>query len=279
MKKEIKAQLVLVFVTLIWGVGFPLTSLTLKQMGPYTLVSIKSFLAAGALFIIFRRNIKDINKELIKSAFLIALTLVVGNLLQTVAMVYTTPSKCSFITGLSVVFVPIMMTIVYKKPPTRKKVISILVALLGLFLLTYNGDKGVNRGDILTLLCAFVYSIQVILVDKFGRKLDGLMLAAVEVLFVGIMCLPFAIGMEGYHIALNSGFVIISILITGLLGTGVGMAAQNKMQPYVTPSHAALIYLCEPVFGAFFSMFIGDILSPRAILGAIMILVAMFLEN
>lgn len=279
MKKETKAQAVLIFITFIWGVGFPLTSLTLKHMGTYTVVSIKSILAAVVLFIVFRKNIRGINIELIKSSLLIALTLVVGNLLQTGAMVFTTPSKCSFISGLTVVFVPIIMTFVYKKPPTKKKLISIFIALFGLFLLTYNGDKGVNFGDILTLLSAVVYSFQVILVDKFGKKHDGLMLAAVEVLFVGILCLPPAVAFEGYHIAFSSGIVVIAILITGIFGTGFGMAAQNKMQPYISPSHAALIYLCEPVFGAFSSMFIGDILSLRAILGAAMILIAMFLEN
>lgn len=279
MKQESKAKWALIFSTMMWGMGFPLTSLTLKHMGAFTLVSVKNLLAAALLLLVFRKNIPRINRELVKAAFFIALTLVVGNILQTGAMVYTTPSKCSFISGLVVVFVPIIMTVIYKKPPTRKKIFSIFVALVGLFLLTYNGDHGINRGDLLTLISAFIYSFQVIMVDRFGKKVDALMLAAVEVFFVGIMSLPVGIYFEGYHIAIHQGIVVVCILVTGLLGTGVGMAAQNKMQPYISPSHAALIYLCEPVFGAFFSIFIGDILSLRAIGGAILILAAMFLEQ
>ena len=279
MKKENKAQIILIFITLIWGVGFPLTSLALKDIGPFTLVSVKSFLAVIALFIIGRKNIRLINKKLIIAAFLIALTLVAGNLLQAGAMVYTTPSKCSFITGLTVVFVPILMIILYKNPPSIKKIASIGVAIIGLMLLTYNGDKGINKGDILALFSSVAYSIQVLLVDKFGSRYDGIILAGVELFFVGVLSLIPALLLEGYHIGVSNNVMVICILVTGILGSGLGMAVQNKMQPYLDPSHAALIYLCEPVFGAFFSMFIGDVLSPMAIIGAILILVAMFLER
>lgn len=279
MKKENKAQLILILVTVIWGIGFPLTSLALKSMGPFTLVSVKSFLACIVLMLIFHRNLKSINKELLVAGFLLALSLVGGNLLQTGGMVYTTPSKCSFVSGLPVIFVPIIIAIMHKTLPEKKKVLAIGVAILGLFFLTYNGDTGINKGDLLTMLGSLVYSFQIIIVDRFGSKYDGIMLAVVELFFVGILsCIP-AFIFEGYHIGIHSTIAIICILVTGLLGSGLGMAVQNKMQPLLTPSSAALIYLCEPVFGAFFSIFIGDVLSPKAIFGALLILLAMFLEK
>lgn len=277
MKKELKAEMILVFATIIWGAGFPLTSLALKGIGPYTLVSIKSMLAAVVLFIVFRKKIKCIDFNMIKAAVLIAISLVVGNLLQTAGMLYTTPSKSSFITGLSVVFVPILMAIMYRKKPKSKIILAVLISVIGLVFLTYNGDKGINLGDILTVLCAFVYSFQVLFVDKFGKQYDGIMLAAVELIAVALSSLIPAVLMEGYQINFSNNMVIWCILITGLLGSGVGMVAQNKMQPLLNPSHAAIIYLCEPVFGVIFSSFIGDILSLRAAFGCILILAAMFI--
>lgn len=278
MKKQTKAQIILIFITAVWGAGFPLTSLALGDIGPYTLVSIRSFAAALVLLIIFRKKVKLMDKKTVKSGALIALTLVGGNLLQTAGMLYTTPSKSSFITGLSVIFVPIFMAVIYKKKPSKKIVLGIFISIIGLLLLTYNGDKGINKGDLLTILCAFVYSFQVLLVDKFGKQCDGIMLAIVELFAVGIFSLPLAAVGEGYKIEFSI-IVIACIIVTGLLGGGLGMAAQNKMQPILNPSHAAVIYLCEPVFGVLFSTLIGDMLSLRALFGCVLILTAMFISS
>jgi drug/metabolite transporter (DMT)-like permease len=279
MKKENKAQIVLILVSVIWGAGFPLSSIILKSMGTYTLVSVKGFLAATALFLIFHKKIGIIDKKMIQAGFLLALALVIGNLLQTGGMVFTSPSKCSFISGLPVIFVPIIISITHKKLPEKKKILAICIAIIGLYFLTYTGGGGLNLGDVLTMVSSIVYSFQIILVDRFGSKYDGIMLAAIELWFVGILALIPGIFLEGYHVELHSGIVLAGILITGLLGSGLGMAVQNKVQPLISPSSAALIYLFEPVFGAFFSVFIGDVLSPRALIGAALILGAMFLEK
>lgn len=278
MKKETKAELILIFTTMIWGVGFPLTSLALKGIGPYTLVAARSLAASVALIIICGKKIRCINWKTVKAGTLIAITLTAGNLLQTAGMVYTTPSKSSFITGFTVIFVPIILAVGYKKLPGSRIIIGAFISVIGLLLLTYNGDKGVNFGDILTMLCAIVYSFQILLVDKFGKEADGVTMAAVELIVVGLLSLLPAFFMEGCQVKV-SPIVVVAILITGLLGSGLGMAAQNIMQPYLNPSHAAIIYLFEPVFGVIFSSFIGDILSPRAIIGCIFILIAMFISG
>lgn len=279
MKKEDKAKLILIFLTIIWGAGFPLTSIILKSMGTFTFVSVKGFLAAIVIMIIFFKKIKVIDKNLIKAAFLLALTLVLGNLLQAGSMVFTTASKCSFISGLPVIFVPIIIAIIHKKLPGKRKILAICVAIIGLYFLTYNRSSGINIGDVLAVMSSFIYSFQIILVDRFGNKYDGIMLAAVELVFIGVMSLVPGILLEGYYVNLNSFIVIVGILITGLLGSALGMAVQNKVQPLLNPSSAALIYLFEPVFGALFSVLIGDRLSLRALIGAALILLAMFLEK
>lgn len=274
-----KAEGVLIFITMIWGVGFPLTSIALKNgIGPYTLVSIKSFVATLVLAVIFKNKFKLINLKMIAAGSLVALALVVGNIFQTLGMVYTTPSKSSFITGLSVVFVPILMIIIYRKRPKLRLALGALTAVLGLFFLTYNGDAGVNIGDILTILCAFSYSFQILLVDKTGKAYDGITLAIVELFMVGVFSLIPAFMLEGYRMS-SSSSVVVCVLITGIFGSGVGMAVQNKMQPMINPSHAAIIYLFEPVFGVVFSSFIGDVLSPRAFIGCILIFLAMFISR
>lgn len=278
MKKN-KAEAVLIFITMIWGMGFPLTSTALKGgIGPYTLVSVKSFVATLVLAIIFKNKFKLMNLKMIASGALVALALVIGNIFQTLGMVYTTPSKSGFITGLSVVFVPILLIIIYRKRPKRRIVLGALTAVIGLFFLTYNGDAGVNIGDLLTVLCAFSYSFQILLVDKTGKEYDGIMLAIVELFMVGVFSLIPAVMFESYKIAPHSS-VIICIFITGIFGGGVGMAVQNKMQPQINPSHAAIIYLFEPVFGVFFSSLIGDVLSPIAIIGCLLIFLAMFISR
>jgi drug/metabolite transporter (DMT)-like permease len=280
MTKVSKARFVLIGTTIIWGLGFPLISVALTNgMGPYTLVSIRGFIATIALAFIAKGKLKQINKELLISAFLVGSTLGIGNILQNVAMLYTTPSKCSFITGLSVVFVPILMIIFYKKRPTKRIISGIILSIVGLIVMTYTGDGSINIGDFLTLICAFILSLQILFVDKFGTKYDGVVLATFEMLFLAVISLIPAVFLEGYHINFTNPSVVTCILITGILGSGFGMLAQNKAQPLLNPSTATIIYLGEPVFGSLFSIFVGDIMTPRAILGAVMILIAMFLGS
>jgi drug/metabolite transporter (DMT)-like permease len=279
MTQESKAELSLIGVTAIWGAGYPIMSVTLRDAGPYTYVAFRSILAAIAFTIVFHKKLSKIDKTAVKGGLLIAITLAVGNILQVLGLLYTTPSKSSFITSLSVIFVPLIIAIIYKKLPGKYTVLAVIFSLIGLFLMSYPGGKGgLNKGDLLTLSCALCYSFQILLVDRYGKKTDVIALTCIELIFVAILSLIPGIAFEGLKMTFNT-VTIGALIFTAIFGSAIGMWVQNKMQPYTNPSHAAVIYLGEPVFGAFFSIFIGDILSGRALAGCIIVLVGMLIVS
>lgn len=151
---------------------------------------------------------------------------------------------------------------------------GIILSIVGLALLSYNEINGINLGDILTLICAFCFSARILLVDKFGGEVDPILLTILELFVVGILALIPSIFVDRLQITMNM-VSIGAVVFTTVFCTALAMAVQNKMQHYTNPTHAAIIYLAEPVFGAIFSAFVGDILSGRTLLGCIIILFGM----
>lgn len=278
MSKEIKADLSLLIVTVFWGTSFPIMSIALKKIPPYSYISIRNIVAALLLAIVFHKRFRYINRQTLKAACLIGISLLIGSIFQVVGLLYTTPSKSGFITGLNVAVVPIIMALMYKKLPDRKTIAGILFSVGGLGVMSVNGRAGINFGDFLTLLGAIVFAVQIIFVDKYAKGADIGLLTTLELFVIGILGFIPAVGLEGLHLELDT-FGIAAILYTAVFCTGIAMVVQNKMQPYTNPAHAAVIYLGEPVFSAIFSTFIGDHLTQRTLIGGGLILLGMLVVS
>jgi drug/metabolite transporter (DMT)-like permease len=271
MRQELKADLALIGVTVFWGTSFPIMSIVLKSMPPYSFIAIRNMIGAVLLTAVFYKSFRKINLKDIKAAFLIGLSLLIGMIFQVVGLIYTTPSKSGFITGLNVVFVPLILAFIYRKFPDLKTLVGIILSVIGLALMSINGSMGINFGDILTLLGAIAFSFQILLVDKYGKEVDAGLLTSLELFVVGLLAFVPAIGIERLQFEMNV-FVVGAILFTAVFSTAIAMWVQNKMQPYTNPTHAAIIYLAEPVFAAIFSAFIGDKLTGKSLAGGLLIL-------
>jgi drug/metabolite transporter (DMT)-like permease len=216
-----------------------------------------------------------INGQTIIAALFIGGTLGLGCSFQLTGLLYTTPSKSGFITGLSVVFVPIYLAVIQKKLPSKKTIFGAALALTGLWLMSIKqGAMDINIGDLLTLVCAAVFGFQIMAVDKFAKNVDIMLLTCLEMFVIGILAIPPAIAVDKFNISF-SPFTIAAMAFMIIFGTIAAHSIQNKMQPLTDPAHAAIIYLAEPVFGALFSILIGDILSGQALLGCLLIFIAM----
>jgi drug/metabolite transporter (DMT)-like permease len=276
--KQLKAELSLLAITIFWGASFPIMSIALKDVPPYTFIALRNLLGALLLSIVFYKKLKDINRKMIIGATLIGVSLFLGSVFQMVGLVYTTPSKSGFLTGLNVIFVPIILAAMFKQLPDKKTVLAIIASIVGLVLMSSSGINGINIGDALTLICAICFSVQILLVDKYTKELDPIVLTILELAVVGLLALVPTIFVDKLQININE-FSIFAISFTTIFCTAIAMVVQNKMQKYTNPSHAAIIYLAEPVFGAIFSIFVGDILSGRTLLGCMTILSGMLILN
>jgi drug/metabolite transporter (DMT)-like permease len=278
MTKELKADLSLIGVTALWGASFPLMSMALKDIPTFSFIAIRYTLSALILAVVFYKNFKNISKITLKSGFIIGIVLFSGVAFQVAGLVYTTPSKSGFITGLNVIFVPIIIALLYKKLPDSKTIFGIILSVLGLGIMSINADFSINKGDFLTFIGAILFAVQVLVVDKYTKDVDIVVLTCVEVLVVGLMgAVPAAI-VEKFSFTWSLQ-VIGAILFTAIFSTAIAHSLQNKVQSYIDPTHAAIIYLAEPVFGAIFSMFFGDKMGMRTVLGGIVIVLGMLVMN
>jgi drug/metabolite transporter (DMT)-like permease len=278
MTKQLKADLSLIAVTVVWGASFPIMSIAFKSVPPYFFIAIRYILSALILGAVFMKKFKNFNKEMLKPGILIGLALGIGCILQAVGLIYTTPSKSGFITGLNVIFVPIFIAFLYKKLPDFKTNIGVVLSVLGLALMSISGGMGINIGDFLTLLSAVAFAAQIILVDKFSRNSDLAILTTIEFLTVGLLSTVPAVIVEGFSMDLNL-FAVGAIIFTALFCTIFAYGLQNVAQAHTTPTHTAIIFLAEPVFSAIFSVFIGDKLSGRTFWGCLLILIGMIVIN
>ena len=278
MTRQLKADLSLLAVTVVWGASFPIMSIAFKSVPPYSFIAIRYILSALILGIVFIKRFKSFNKEMLKPGIWIGLALGIGCILQAVGLLYTTPSKSGFITGLNVIFVPIFIALLYKKLPDFKTNIGVVLSVSGLALMSISGGMGINIGDLLTLLSAVAFAAQIILVDKFSRNSDLAILTTIEFLTVGLLSTVPAVFVEGFKMDLNL-FAIGAIIFTALFCTIFAYGLQNVAQAYTTPTHTAIIFLAEPVFSAIFSVFIGDKLSGRTFWGCLLILIGMIIIN
>ncbi|OFI06165.1 putative DMT superfamily transporter inner membrane protein [Clostridium acetireducens DSM 10703] len=278
MKREAKADLSLLFVTMVWGITFPIMSGILKYIPPFCLIAFRYIISAIIMGIIFYKKIVSINLNVIRNSFYIGLTLFLGTAFQVVGLVYTTPSKSGFITGLNVVLVPIFMALIYKKTPDTKTVTGVILSIIGIAMISLDANYGINKGDIYTMISAVAIALQVIVVDKYAKNIDVISLTFIEFIIVGVFSLFPAVFVEKLNMELNI-VSIFSILFMAIFCTIIAYNIQNKMQPYTEPTHAAIIFLGEPVFSAIFSAFIGDKLNGSALIGCAFILISMIVIN
>lgn len=272
MNEQFKADVYLFIVTIIWGSTFAITKSALSSLSSFNFLAIRFTIALLVSSLIFHKKFKNINLETFKYGLIIGSVLFFAYATQTIGLEYTTASKSGFITGFCVVIVPVTLAIMTKVIPEKKIVLGVILAILGLAFLSLDSELSFNLGDLLTLLGAFGYAFHIILVGKYTSKVDSTCLAIIQIGVVGILSTVFSLIFETPVVPTDLN-IWIGILITAILATSLTFIVQNEMQQYTSATHAALIYSCEPVFGALFAyLLLGEVLTTKAILGCSLIL-------
>ena len=279
--KESLADITLLGVSVIWGGTFPLIKVALQDSSPYAFLSLRFFIATLILAIVFRKEVTSISRDALKAGFLIGAFIVIGYLTQTVGLKYTTASKSGFITGLYVVFTPILAYPILKATLSRKLILAVLMASMGLFLLSGIDprDLSMNYGDFLTLMCAIAYAFSVVLISKYVKEHSSSVLATIQVFTTCVLCtLSWAV-IEPFQLP-TSAIAWGAVFFTAVFATSLAFLGQNYAQKYTTASKAAIIFTAEPVFALVFSsVTLGETLSREGIFGAALIVVGMFLSG
>jgi len=279
--KGIQAEIYLLIIVIIWGSTFALIKGVVDTIPPYTYLAYRFLLAALILVVIFWKRLKKLNIMILKKGSLIGIFLFLGYTLQTVGLKYTTATKAGFITGFSVVLVPIISFLLLKEKVSRDSVIGVALATLGLWFLNYNSSFSFNLGDFLVLLCAFSFAMHIISVGLFSKKLDYVLLAITQITVVFILSLFMALIFErpAIHFSYSSD-IWWSIVVTGIFATALAFYMQNRFQRYSTATKTAIIFSGEPISAAMFAyLLLGEKVGLIAWAGGLLIIFGMIISQ
>ncbi|MCP5118569.1 MAG: DMT family transporter [bacterium] len=275
-RQSLAAQLSLVFVAFIWGSTFVLVKSALADVSTLLFLALRFLLAGLVLTVAYRRRLSGAlegRASRMRGGLLAGVFLFGGYAFQTFGLRITTPSKSAFLTGLCIVMVPLLSSLVYRVAPQVSEGVGVGVATVGMALMTIEGsDLGVNSGDLLTIAGALCFALHLLVVGHFSRR-DGF-----ERVSVAQVTMAAALAMStfwwGEETFINwSPTLFLALGITGVLATAAAFTVQAWAQQHTTPTRTALIFALEPIFawGTSFVV-LGEILPYRVAFGAALIL-------
>ena len=192
MNKKFTAEILLLFVAFIWGATFVIVQNAIDILPPLLFNAIR-FMIAGIIILIIYLIRRKKNKIPQKNAFIAGVVLgsclFIGYSLQTIGLLYTTPSKAGFITGLSVVMVPLLAFFILKSRPSPTAILGSIAATIGLYLLAVKNTSPFSIGDFYVLLCTFGFAFHIIFTDRFAKKLPVLLLTTIQTFYCSISLL------------------------------------------------------------------------------------------
>jgi drug/metabolite transporter (DMT)-like permease len=278
MKSQIKADLMLLLVTMLWGTSYLLTDFTLEELDPFNINALRFIIAFFSAVLLAGKWLRPVNAVTLKYAALLGAILMVVYLGSTFGVKYTSLSNAGFLCALTVVITPVLGFFFKGQRAEKKLIVSVLFAVVGIAFLTLNESLRPALGDILCILCAVSYAVHLLVTESAVKK-DGInvfQLGVYQLGFCGIYQLFLSVLFENPGLP-SSGKVWISILVLAIFCTGFSFVAQTIAQQYTSASHVGVIFSLEPVFAALVAFFVaGEILSPRAYFGAALLLVSLF---
>jgi drug/metabolite transporter (DMT)-like permease len=286
MSRSLRAHVLLVLVTFIWGATFVVIKGALAEISPLLFNAVRMTLAAACLGGLYWRHIARAEAAVLRAGAVVGVFLWLGYEFQTSGLVSTTPSRSGFLTGVSVVMVPLFMALFWKRRVNRWTLLGAMVALVGMFLLTIPagadawGDwSTVNRGDVLTLACAVAFAFQIIYLGQATQTHGFEAVAFLQTAVAGALMWVTMPILERPVVAWSPR-VVAAIVVTAVFGTAFAFSTQAWAQQFTPPSHTALIFSLEPVFAWLTSyVVLGERLGWRASFGAVLILGGVFLSE
>lgn len=281
MSRSLKAHLLLVLVTLVWGATFVQIKDALREISPLLFNTVRMTLAGLCLAFLYRRQLR-MSRAALKTGMWVGALLWLGYEFQTTGLVYTTPSKSAFLTGVSVVLVPVFLALIWRRHINRWTSLGVLCAFLGLYLLTVPNSgllAGVNKGDWLTLGCAVAFAFQIIFMGRAMRTHRFEQVATVQACTAALL-MALTVPVIEKPLVIWSPRVLAAVLVTGVLGTAAAFTIQAWAQQFTPPTHTALIFMLEPVFAWMTSyVLLGERLGVRNSLGALLIIAGVLLSE
>ena len=289
MRKQLRGSVSLLLASVLWGFAFFAESVGLERIGPFTFQMVRCFLAV--LFLIPCAFVLDIGKcsmkesikkwnnpRLWKAGFICGVALFAASSLQQIGLVYTDAGKAGFITAMYIVLVPVLGLFLKRKPP-KTTVFSVILAVIGLYLLSCMGVTEINKGDLSLMCCALCFAVQINCIDHFASGLDGFRMNCIQSLTVAVLSIRF--------VCLTETVVVPALLdcwfplcFAGMLSMGLAYSLQIVGQKDLDASTSALIMSLESVFAAIGGWWLlEERMAPHELLGCGLVFAAVVISQ
>ena len=289
MKNKLRGSVCLITAVLIWGSAFIAQSVAMNSLGPFTFLFFRNALAI--LFLIPLAFVFDLGKctvqesarkwanpKLWKAGLPCGLALFCAASFQQVGLVYTDAGKAGFITAMYIVVVPLLGFFV-KRKPAKSALVSMVLAVAGLYLLSAVGVSRINKGDLLLMGCAVCYAFQIMGVELFGEGLDGIRLNCVQVLVTFVLSAVCMAAMETFRMA-DVYAAMGAIAYAGILSTGVAFTLQIVGQKDLEPTAASIIMSMESVVAVICgALILKETMNTWEISGCILMFIALLISQ
>lgn len=290
MKNKLTANLALFLTALIWGLSFVAQREGMEYIGPFTFNAVRSFLGGLSLIPVIlwvkyskpdtrterRKRYQHIN--LARAGIGCGLALFTAMSIQQYCMQFVSAGKAGFITALYIIFVPIISVLQGKKLE-KSIIISVLLAVIGLYLLCYKTESGLSIYDLYLLVGAFFYGVHILVVNYYSSRVHPAKACCLQFFVVGILSLPLMLMFE--NPSLTSIIACkVPIFYAGVLTCGVAYTLQIFGQKNTLPVIASLIFSLESVFAVLGgALILGETMIPKEIAGCVFMITAVILAN
>ncbi len=280
---KLRGALMLLGASFFWGTTFVAQMSGMDGLGPFSYAAARYFIGflamLGVMYLTHAERLRERRAGKYGRGFLAGIVcgifLFVASSFQQVAMLYTTAGKAAFITCLYIIFVPLVSVLIGKKIRTENW-IGAFLAIVGLYFLAISEEFTINFGDFLLLIGAVFWTLQILTVDKFAKKVDTIDLSTSQVFVTAL--LSFIVMMIFENPSWDAIFhAAFPILYGGVMSSGVAFTLQIYGQKYAEPSTAAILMSFEAIFGALSGwLLLGEVMSGREIFGCVLMLAGIF---
>ena len=273
-RRRLLAEAALVGIAAVWGLTFVMVQDAIELLPTMAFLGYRFAMAALLVALVFRRRLLALSPAGWRAGLVMGALLTAGYILQTLGLEQTSASNAGFITGLFVVFTPVLGAVLLRDRVPRVGWIAAGVSAIGLLLLSGSGGELNLRGDGLVLLCAVAFAGHILATARGVRGHDAGALLAVQLGVCALVCLAAGAALGDLE-APEGSTVWSALLVTALVASALGFFVQTSAQRHAPPARTALILASEPAFAGLFGWLLADErLSAVSLAGAGLILAA-----
>ena len=281
MKKLVKryiAESGLLLIGILWGMGFVTVKIGLNAgMNTFYLMWLRFLGSFVLLSILFRKKIKKVSKDDLKAGVILGIIQYFGYVFQTYGAAHTTVGKNAFFTAINVIIVPYIFWILNKKRPDIFSFSASIICLIGVGIMSLDSNLNfthLNKGDVMTIISAFFFALQVAYTGYFGRKVHPMNLVLLQMLVGGLLFAGTQFATSGLReVVPLHGETLMAIIYAVVFSTAIPMLLQIYCQRLTTATRASILMSTESMFAPIFAFFVlGEIMTLRVALGAVFIL-------